>query len=67
MIVEACDENVETVVDKNGNFSYRLSVRYIPGRKNKGTDIDMVDKGYISVTPLQIEHTDFALIKEIKL
>jgi 5'-nucleotidase len=62
--VRAYDENVETVVDKNGNFSYRLSARYIPGRKNKGTDVDMADKGYISVTPLRIDHTDFALIKK---
>ncbi|MCA6071762.1 MAG: 5'/3'-nucleotidase SurE [Endomicrobium sp.] len=65
--VRAYDENVETVIDKNGNFSYKLSVRYIPGRKNKGTDVDMVDKGYISVTPLRMDQTDFALIKKIKL
>jgi 5'-nucleotidase len=61
------DENVETVIDKNGNFSYKLSGRYISGCKNKGTDVDMVDKGYISVTPLHIDQTNFTLIKKIRL
>ncbi|MDR0800896.1 MAG: 5'/3'-nucleotidase SurE [Endomicrobium sp.] len=61
------DENVETVIDKKGNFSYKLSGKYISGGKNKGTDIDIVDKGYISVTPLQIDQTDFTFIKKIKL
>jgi 5'-nucleotidase len=61
------DENVETVIDKKGNRSYRLSGKYIPGGKKNGTDIDIVDKGYISVTPLQINQTDFTFIKKIKL
>jgi broad specificity polyphosphatase/5'/3'-nucleotidase SurE len=29
--------------------------------------MDIVDKGYISVTPLQIDQTDFTFIKKIKL
>jgi 5'-nucleotidase len=61
------DENVKTVVDEKGNFSYRLSGEYISGGKNEGTDIDIVDKGYISVTPLQIDQTDFTFIKKIEL
>jgi 5'-nucleotidase len=60
------NENVETVVDKKGKFSYKLSGRYISGEKNKGSDIDMIDKGYISVTPLQIDQTNFSLVKEIQ-
>jgi len=35
--------------------------------QRKNTDIDVVDKGYISVTPLQIDQTDFTFIKKIKL
>ena len=61
------NENVETVIDKKGNLSYRLSGKYIPSGKKNGTDIDIVDKGYISVTPLQINQTDFTFIKKIKL
>jgi 5'-nucleotidase len=60
------NENVETVVDEKGNFSYKLSGRYISGEKNKGSDVDMIDKGYISVTPLQIDQTNFSLVKEIQ-
>jgi 5'-nucleotidase len=63
----AYDENVETVVDKKGNFTYKLSGRYIPGGKNKGKDVDMIDKGYIAITPLQIDQTNFDLIKKIEL
>lgn len=65
--LRAYDENVETVIDKKGNFYYKLSGRYVSGGKNKGTDIDVVERGYISVTPLQLDQTDFNLLKKIKL
>jgi 5'-nucleotidase len=64
--LRAYDENVETVIDKKGNFSYKLSGRYISGGKNKGSDVDMIDKGYISITPLQIDQTNFDLLKKVK-
>jgi len=61
------NENVETIVDKKGNFKYKLSGRYFSGGKNKGSDIDAVEKGYIAITPLQIDQTNFDLLKKIKL
>jgi 5'-nucleotidase len=61
------NENVETVVDKKGNFKYKLSGRYFSGGKNKGSDIDAVEKGYIAITPLQIDQTNFSLLKKVKL
>ncbi|AKL97681.1 5'/3'-nucleotidase SurE [Endomicrobium proavitum] len=61
------NESVETVLDKNGYFHYKLSGRYHSGGKNKGSDIAAVEKGYISVTPLQIDQTNFSLMKKIKL
>jgi 5'-nucleotidase len=60
------NENVETVIDEKGNFSYKLSGRYISDNKNKWSDVDMVDKGYISVTPLQIDQTNFSMIKKVQ-
>jgi 5'-nucleotidase len=60
------NENVEIVIDEKGNFSYKLSGRYISGKKNKWSDVDMVDKGYISITPLQIDQTNFSMIKNTK-
>ncbi|MDR3112817.1 MAG: 5'/3'-nucleotidase SurE [Endomicrobium sp.] len=60
-------ENVETIVDKKGNFKYKLSGRYFSGGKNKGSDIAAVEKGYISITPIQIDQTDYNLLKKIKI
>jgi 5'-nucleotidase len=60
------DENVKAVIDKKGNFSYKLD-GYTLGGSNRGTDISTVEKGYISITPLQIDQTNFSLIKKIKL
>jgi 5''/3''-nucleotidase SurE len=61
------DENVETRVDKKGNFTYKLSGRYVSGGKNKGSDVDMVERGYIAVTPLMLDQTDKLLLKKVKL
>jgi 5'-nucleotidase len=36
------DENVEVLVDKKGNFSYKLSGRYIASPENKNTDVDVI-------------------------
>ncbi|OEG70152.1 hypothetical protein ATZ36_01375 [Candidatus Endomicrobiellum trichonymphae] len=33
--------------------------------RRKNIDIDVVDKNYISVTPLQIDQTDFTFIKKL--
>jgi 5'-nucleotidase len=60
------NENAETVTDKKGNCSYRFSGRYISGKKNKGNDVDAIDKGYISITPLQIDQTHFNLLREMQ-
>ncbi|MCL2484974.1 MAG: 5'/3'-nucleotidase SurE [Endomicrobia bacterium] len=61
------NENIAVIADKKGNFSYKLTGRFFSGGKNKGSDIDMVEKGYISVTSLQIDQTDFKTLKKIKL
>ena len=65
--LRAYDENVETITDKKGNFYYKLSGRFVSGGKNKGSDIDAVENGYISVTPLQIDQTNFQILKKIKI
>ncbi|MDR1418450.1 MAG: 5'/3'-nucleotidase SurE [Endomicrobium sp.] len=64
--LRAYDENIEVLVDKKGNFSYKLSGRYIASGKNKNTDVDMIDSGYISVTPLQTDQTHFSLLNKVK-
>ncbi len=61
------DENIETVIDKKGNFYYKLSGRYVSGGKNIGSDIYMVERGYISITPIQLDQTNFEQVKKLKL
>jgi 5'-nucleotidase len=65
--LHTCNETVKTFIDKKGNFSYKLLGKYTSCVKNRGTDIDVVDKGYISITPLQIDQTNFKMIKKIKI
>ncbi|MDR0956480.1 MAG: 5'/3'-nucleotidase SurE [Endomicrobium sp.] len=62
----AYNENIDTITDKNGNYLYKLSGRYIFEKKGSGTDVDMVDKGYISITPLQLDQTNYELIEKIE-
>ncbi|MDR3275267.1 MAG: 5'/3'-nucleotidase SurE [Endomicrobium sp.] len=63
------DEYFKIIADKKLGFVYKLSEKNIScaGKKNKGTDVDVVDKGYISVTPLKLDQTDFDLVEKIKL
>jgi 5'-nucleotidase len=60
------NENVESVIDGKSNFHTNFSVMYISGKKNKLSDVDMTDKGYISVVPLQINQINFSMIKNTK-
>jgi 5'-nucleotidase len=65
------DENVETFVDEKGKIfltSCRGGGEYISVRKKTVVEIDIniVDKGYISVTPPQIDQTDFTFIKKLR-
>lgn len=60
------DENIETIADKDGHFYYKLSGRYISSGKNKGSDIAAVEKGYIAITPLQLDQTNFGILKKFE-
>ena len=35
--------------------------------ENIGSDIYMVERGYISITPLQLDQTNFEQVKKLKL
>ena len=59
---------METVVEKKtkkGTY-YKLAGRFISGKKNKKSDIDMIEQSYISITPLNLDQTDFKKIKKLK-
>ncbi|MDR1400971.1 MAG: 5'/3'-nucleotidase SurE [Endomicrobium sp.] len=60
-------EKVKTIIDKRGDSFYKLSGKYTSAYNNRKTDIHAVSRGYISVTPLQLNQTNYELIKRIKL
>ncbi len=58
------DETIVTKKTKNGTY-YKLAGRFISGKKNKNSDILSVEQGYVSVTPLNLDHTDYKKLRNI--
>ena len=63
--IRCYDETIVKKETKNGIY-YKLAGRFISGKKNKKSDIDMIEQGYIAITPLNLDHTNFFKIKELK-
>lgn len=62
--IRCYDETVVEKKTKKGTY-YKLAGRFISGKKNKKSDIDMIEQGYISITPLNLDQTNFIKIKEL--
>ncbi|MDR3111667.1 MAG: 5'/3'-nucleotidase SurE [Elusimicrobiota bacterium] len=60
------NDSVETSIDKEGNFYYKLTGRYFSGGDNKGCDVYFCEKGYITITPLSVGQTDFVCLPKMK-
>ncbi|GAB1401135.1 5'/3'-nucleotidase SurE [Elusimicrobiota bacterium] len=58
----------ETIVSKKVGRKtyYKLAGRFISGKKNKGTDIEVVEKGFVAITPLLLDQTHHIHIKKYK-
>ena len=63
--IRCYDETIVEKKTKKGTY-YKLAGRFISGKKNKKSDIDMIEQGYISITPLNLDQTDFKKIKKLK-
>ena len=63
--IRCYDETIVEKKTKKGTY-YKLAGRFISGKKNKKSDIDMIEQKYISVTPLNLDQTHFKKIKELK-
>jgi len=63
--IRCYDETVVAKKTKNGTY-YKLAGRFISGKKNKKSDIDAIEQGYISITPLELDQTSFNKIKKYK-
>lgn len=60
--IRCYDETVVEKKTKKGTY-YKLAGRFISGKRNKNSDIDAVEQGFISVTPLNLDQTHFDKIK----
>ena len=63
--IRCYDETVVEKKTKKGTY-YKLAGRFISGKKNKNSDIDAIEQGFISITPLELDHTNFTKIKKYK-
>ncbi len=63
--IRCYDETVVEKKTKKGTY-YKLAGRFISGKKNRNSDIDAIEQGFISVTPLELDHTSFTKIKNYK-
>jgi 5'-nucleotidase len=52
-------EKVEEKIDPRGNKYYWIGGEASPPMKQPGTDVDAIAEGYVSVTPLQIDSTNY--------
>ena len=51
------DEDIECRIDPRGLKYYWLGGKSISGKQQAGTDITAVDRGFVSITPLQLNPT----------
>lgn len=63
--IRCYDETIVEKKTKKGTY-YKLAGRFISGKKNKKSDIDAIEQGFISITPLNLDQTNFSKIKELK-
>ena len=63
--IRCYDENIVRKKTSEGVF-YKLAGRFISGEKNKKSDIDVVERSYVSVTPLQLDQTHFDYMTKYK-
>ena len=63
--IRCYDETIVEKKTKKGTY-YKLAGRFISGKKNKNSDIDAIEQGFISITPLELDQTSFSKIKKYK-
>ncbi|MBN1823189.1 MAG: 5'/3'-nucleotidase SurE [Endomicrobiales bacterium] len=55
------DDEIECRTDPRGHKYYWLVGRFVTGIEEPGTDLEAVKKGYVSITPLELDPTAAAL------
>ena len=64
--IRCYDETVVEKKTKKGTY-YKLAGRFISGEKNRNSDIDAIEQCFITITPLELDHTSFTKIKSYKI
>lgn len=59
------ENEFDTVILEDGTTAYTMKGRAKDIGNDESTDIEVVKKGFISVTPLQIERTDFCKLTKL--
>lgn len=59
-------EEFEGRIDPNNRDYYWMTGKFELLEKNGGTDIDALEKGFASLTPIQYDLTDWDLLKKLK-
>lgn len=57
------ENEFDAVILDDGSIAYKMQGRAKDIGNDEFTDIEVVKKGYISVTPLQIGRTDFSKLE----
>lgn len=52
--------------DHRGKDYFWVGGQYLGFEKNAGTDCEVVDQGYVAVTPLKLDVTDMAFLRELE-
>ena len=53
-------------VDPRGNDYYWLQGEFDDSKCGTGSDVEACNAGYVSITPLQLDHTDYGMLNELK-
>lgn len=60
------EERVERREDPWGRTYYWQGGTVVAGREEEGTDVDAVQKGFVSITPIRMDWTDHACIPDLE-
>ncbi len=57
------DNTFHRIVDEENHVAYQLAGEIADGENDEATDIFAVNRGYVSVTPLQLDLTDYLIME----
>ncbi len=60
------NEEYERRIDPRGNLYFWLKGNFKEVEKEEGSDVDAVKNGYVSITPINLNLTDFSFLKKLK-